>query len=270
MRNEDGTPLHLSISTWAIQTLSQYDEMSAVDSIDINHPTVRKINLDKFFDKTSPDYGAAKLEEWVGSSTKENIKALYELNGTNAAEDQAAYRTGKKIKCGIIAPSSLNDQVSKYVEYIQNYLALAYNVEVLPLGSVDSVNTQSIVAKQLCNQGADFVISLQDDTDRNNAAKICNDMGVYFAIGGSCQNDIDYAGIKDLPYYVGSVGTSTEEERRSAKEMTEYYLQCLIHRAKGDLEEYQIQYKGLKVEEETATPASLMSKREEEEELWLC
>ena len=108
-----------------------------------------------------------------------------------------------------------------------------------------------MVATQLCNQGADFIISLQDDTDRNKAAKICNDKGVYFAIAGSCQNDIDYKGIKDLPYYVGSIGTSIQEERRAAKEMTEYYLQCMIHREAGDLEEYQKEVKGLNQIEET-------------------
>lgn len=267
MRNADGSALHLSISTWAIQTLEDYDEMSAVDSIDPAHPTVRKINIDKFFDPSSPDYGPEKLSAWVSDSTKENIKELYELNGTNAAEDEASYRQGEEIKCGIIAPSSINDQVGKYISYIQDYLAKAYNVTILPLGSVTSVNTQSMVAKQLCNQGADFIISLQDDTDRNNAAKICNDLGVYFAIGGSCQNEIDYAEIKDLPYYVGSIGTSTDEERRSAREMTEYYLQCLIHRAQGDVEQYQYEYKGLAENEE---PAVAYTKRREEEMPWLC
>ena len=267
MRNEDGTALHLSISTWAIQTLAEYDEMSAVDSIDASHPTVRKINIDKFFDPTSPDYGAEKLAEWVSNSTKENIKELYALNGTNGAEDEASYRQGEEIKCGIIAPSSINDQVGKYITYIQDYLAEAYNVTILPLGSVTSVNTQSMVAKQLCNQGADFIISLQDDTDRNNAAKICNDLGVYFAIGGSCQNEIDYEEIKTLPYYIGSIGTSTAEERRAAYEMTEYYLQCLIHRAEGDLEEYQIQYKGLEEVADVPTASVTVSRREEDS--WL-
>ena len=269
LRNADGTALHLSISTWAIQTLSEYDEMSAVDSIDSNHPTLRKINMDKFFDPTSPDYGAEKLAEWVADSTKENIKELYELNGTNAAADTAAYRQGEKIQCGIIAPSSLNDQVSKYIEYIQDYLATAYNVEILPLGSVTNVRTQSIVATELCNQGADFIISLQDDPDRNKAAEICNDRKVYFAIGGSCQNEIDYEAIKNLPYYVGSIGTSTAEERRSAYEMTEYYLQCLIHRAAGDLEEFQIQYKGLEQATEEEAPVAYLPERKEEP-VWHC
>lgn len=264
MRNEDGTALHLSISTWAIQTLAEYDEMSAVDSIDPEHPTVRKINIDEFFDPNSPNYGAEKLSEWVSNSTKENIKALYELNGANAKEDKASYRQGKEIKCGIIAPSSINDQVGKYISYIQDYLAKAYNVTILPLGSVTSVNTQSMVAKQLCNQGADFIISLQDDTDRNNAAKICNELGVYFAIGGSCQNEIDYEEIKNLPYYIGSIGTSTSEERRAAREMTEYYLQCLIHREAGDLEEYQIEYKGLDVTPDE--PVAYLDNRKDEDD----
>ena len=269
MRNSDGTALQLEISTWAIQTLSQYDEMSAVDSIDKEHPTVRKINIDKFFDKNSPEYGYENLAAWVKDSTKENIKALYELNGTNQAEDEASFRTGKEIKCGIIAPSSVNDQVGKYITYIQEYLATAYNVTVLPVGSVTSVNTQSIVAKQLCNQGADFIISLQDDTERNAAAKICNEAGVYFAIGGSCQNPIDYAEIKDLHYYVGSVGTSIQEEHDSAYAMTEYYLQCLIKRAESQeaLEEFQIQHKGLGGSD--AQVAYAPNLRKEEEETWL-
>ena len=264
MRNKDGTALHLSISTWAIQTLAEYDEMSAVDSINADHPTVRKINIDRFFDPESPDYGAEKLAEWVSQSSKEDIKALYELNGTNVAEDVASYRQGEEIKCGIIAPSSINDQVGKYITYIQDYLAKAYNVTILPLGSVTSVNTQSMVAKQLCNQGADFIISLQDDTDRNNAAKICNDLGVYFAIGGSCQNEIDYEEIKNLPYYIGSIGTSTAEERRSAYEMTEYYLQCLIHRAEGDVEEFQIEYKGLEIAPEEEVAAYIGYRKDED------
>lgn len=266
MRNADGTALHLSISTWAIQTLYQYDEMEAVDSIDPAHPTVRKINIDKFFDVNSPDYGAEKLAEWVSKSSKEDIKALYALNETNAEEDVASYRKGEKITCGIIAPSSVNDQVGKYIEYIQNYLAKAYNITMLEVGSVDSVKTQSIVAKQLCNQGADFIISLQDDTERNTAAQICNDNKVYFAIGGSCQNEIDYEAIKNLPYYVGSVGTSTDEERRAAREMTEYYIQCLLHRESGDLEEFQIEVKGI-TEDEEETPVAYNPKKEEE--LWL-
>lgn len=249
LKNADGTALRLSITNWAIQTLSEYDELNAIDSVSKDHPTLRKINVDKYFEEAN----AGHLSTFVSSSSKETIKALYEENGTNAEADKANYRKGEKITVGIIAPSSVNDTVQKYIDYIKGYLAEAYNVEVLPTGSVTSTDTQSTVAKKLCNQGAKFIISLQDDTERNKAAQICNDNGVFFAIGGSCQNLIDYNEIKDLKYYVGSIGTSPEEERRAADEMTEYYLQCMIHRAKSedDLYEYQTVYKKLNQETKT-------------------
>lgn len=248
MRNDDGTALRLSVPNWAIQTIDEYDEMDAVDSIDIDHPTMRKVNVDKYFDKTSDSYGVANLTEFVENSSKEAIKALYAENGTaEMIEADLAARPSrdKKITCGIIAPSSVNDQVQKYIDYIKGYLATAYDVQILPTGSVTSSNSQDTVAKTLINQGANFIISLQDDTDRNKAAKVCNDNKVFFGIAGSCQNSIDYNVIKNYEYYVGSIGTSPEEEKRAADEMTEYYLQCMIHRAKGDLLEWQIQYKNI-------------------------
>lgn len=249
LKNNDGTALRLSITNWAIQTLSEYDEMEAIDSVSKDHPTLRKINVDKYFEEAN----AGHLSTFVENSSKETIKALYAENGTNAEADKANYRKGEKITVGIIAPSSVNDTVQKYIDYIQGYLAEAYNCEILPTGSVTSTDTQSTVAKKLCNQGAKFIISLQDDTERNKAASICNDNNVFFAIGGSCQNEIDYEEIKNLPYYVGSIGTSPLEERRAADEMTEYYLQCMIKRneSQNALIEYQTAYK--KLNKETLT-----------------
>lgn len=250
MKNSDGTALKLSISNWNIQTLDEYNELEMVDSVSEEHPTVRKINIDKFFDTTSSYYGAANLTNWVADSSKETMKALYEENGLNSEEDVSNYRKGEKIKFGIIAPSSVNDSVQKYIDFIKGYCATAYNCQALEIGAVTSSNTQDQVAKTLINQGAKFIISLQDDTNRNLAANVCEDNGVYFAIGGSCQNPVDYEIIKNNKYYVGSAGTSIDDEREAAYEMTNYYLNCMIHRAKGDLTEWQAEYKGLNNKEE--------------------
>lgn len=203
-----------------------------------HHPTMRKINVDSYFANND----VAGLTEYVEDSSEATIKKMYADNANNEEEDRASYRRGERLKVGVIVPSSLNDQVSKYVNYIQGYLAEAYNCEILTLGRVDSQNTQDMVATTLVNQGAKFVISLQDDTDRNKAAQICNQKNVYFAIAGSCQNDVDYEVIKNLPYYVGSIGTSPEEERRAAYYMTEYYLESMIEREKGNLKEWQNEY----------------------------
>lgn len=250
MKNSDGTALQLSISNWNIQTLDEYNELEKVDSIDIDHPTLRKLNIDKFFDTTSSYYGAEALTNYVADSSKETMKVLYEENGNNNEEDVSNYRNGEKIKFGIIAPSSVNDSVQKYIDFIKGYCATAYNCQALEIGSVTSSNTQDQVAKTLINQGAKFIISLQDDTNRNLAANVCEDNGVYFAIGGSCQNPVDYEIIKNNKYYVGSAGTSIDDEREAAYEMTNYYLNCMIHRELGDLESWQAEYKGLTNEEE--------------------
>lgn len=246
MKNADGTALSLSIENWAIQTLDEYEAMEIIDSIDKEHPTLRNCNIEQFFDKSNANYGSENLTSWVSKSSKNDIKQLYELNGTNASED--VKRTGEKLKCGLLVPSSVNDQVQKYIDYIKGYCADIYNLEIVTY-PVTSSNTQDVGATTLCAQGCDFIISLQDDTNRNKSIEIANSKGVYYGIAGTTQNPIDYELVKNLPYYVGSIGTSIDEERRAAKEMTEYYLQCMIHRAKGDLVEWQANYKGITLEE---------------------
>lgn len=162
-------------------------------------------------------------------------------------QDENNFRKGDKIKLGIIAPSTLNTQVSAYIEFMSNYLTKAYNLEILPVGSVTNSIDQTAVCRTLINQQADLIISTQDDTARVAAIKAANDSNVFFGIVGSNQNPVDYAQVKELPYYIGSVGTSVEEERKATKAMTEYYLQCMIKRAKSEEEliNYQLDVKGL-------------------------
>lgn len=361
MRNKDGTALSLGIKYWNIQSLDQYDEMSDYDSCGNDDPTLRKINLDKFFDHSSPDYGAEKLTEFMAESTKDDVKKLYEenngvliprvnfnnqINEVNVGgklklenysilhnpdnlplsfkssdesiltidnenqiialkegdanvtpklgdyesqpipikvvsktsqtlstfsttdkstisnehglknQDESNFRTYNKIKLGIISPSSINSQVGSYISYMQNYLARAYNLDVLPLGTITNQKTQTTVCNELINSGAELIISVQDDTERVSAIKAANDRGVYFGIVGSCQNPKDYAEVKDLPYYVGSVGTSVDEERKAADNMTEYYLQCMIKRNEGKeaLKSYQDSVKGVSSKKDDSNP----------------
>lgn len=249
LRNADGTALSLSVENWAIQTLDQYNELEMIDSINPEQPTLRFCNISKFFDRSSSEYGAENLNNFITNSSVSTMKELYELNGTNASSDTV--RTGRKLKCGVLQPSSVNDQVRKYLDYLNGYCAQIFNLEIVPY-SVTSTNTQDIGAQALCDQGVDFILSLQDDTNRNKSIDIANNNKVYYGIIGTTQNPNDYKIVKDLPYYVGSVGTSIDEERRAACEMTEFYLQCMIARAKGEDEliAFQRQWKGLDSKEE--------------------
>ena len=94
--------------------------------------------------------------------------------------------------------------------------------------------------------------AFQDDTDRAEAIKVANQKRVFFGAGGACINDVDYPQVKDLPYFVGSAGTTVSNDREATREMTEYYLNCMIERAKGydELVKYQTAVKGIVIPDE--------------------
>ena len=106
MKNEDGTALALSVTNWAVTSLEEYDKLSSVDQYELTdkvHPTILKSNMDQFFDKSNPNYGAAKLNEWLANSDYETIKSLYESN----AGKVDTKRTGTKFKAGLLVPGSV-------------------------------------------------------------------------------------------------------------------------------------------------------------------
>lgn len=227
LRYNDGSALRLRVGYFDITSLEQYDEIQKIDNYTDN-PTIKKADVEPFFTKGNASYGADLLTEWCIKSSVEDYKAIYDNN--RDVVDKVS--TDAKIKVGLVVPGSINDTVQAYVDYFSGYLAKVYNVEMLVNESVTSSNDQSKAAIALCNQGAQLIISLQDDTNRNAAIKVANERGVYFASAGSSQNDKDYAEVKDLPYFVGSCGSAIEDEREATRKMTEYYLDAMIERNK--------------------------------------
>lgn len=225
LRTADNEALRLSVTHWEIKSLEEYDSFKSIDDVGEN-PTIKKSDLDPYFTKGNPLSNSVDLQKWCSKSTFEDIKQIYDDNRN--VEDTV--RTGKKLKVGLVVPGTVNEVVQAYVDYIHGYLAKVYNVEMLQNAQVTSALDQKNACIQLINQKADFIISLQDDTNRNAAIKEANKNKVYFANAGTCQNDNDYEQTKDLEYFVGSIGSSIEEERRATREMTKYYLQYIQNR----------------------------------------
>lgn len=225
LRNENDEALRLSVTHWEIKTLEEYDTFKSIDDVGKN-PTIKKTDLDPFFTKGNALSSATKLTEWCAKSTYEDIKQIYDNN----REVKDVVRTGKKYKVGLLVPGTVNEVVQAYVDYISGYLADVYNVEMLPSAQVTSTLDQNNACTQLIKNGADFIISLQDDTNRNTAIKTANEKGVYFANAGTCQNDNDYDTTKKYKYFIGSIGSSIDEERRATREMTKYYLNYIQQR----------------------------------------
>lgn len=246
---ETGEALVLPIENWAVQTLNEYNALDLADNITMEAPALRYLNIKHFFDKTSPDYGAEKLIEWTGSQTKESIIRLQEENKTNVEQD--VKREGRRLKVGLLQPSAVNDQVQKYVDYVKGYCAEIFNYDVITQNVSSTVN-QIAATDALIGSNVDFIISFQDDTDRAKSIINANKAGVYFAVGGAALTNADYQLVKNCQYYIGSIGTTVEADRKATREMTEYYLQCMIERAKGmdELYAFQKAHKGIVEEEE--------------------
>ena len=225
LRTKNNEALHLSVEHWDIKSIDEYQKHREIDNYSDN-PTIKKSDLDRFFNATSEDFDAEKLTNWCSKSSYEDIKAIYDAN----REAPDVKREGRKIKAGLIVPGSVNDVVQAYIDYMRGYLADVYNVEFVTNQNVTTSNDQPTACKALINSGVEFIISLQDDTNRNKAIKLANENGVYFANAGTCQNDKDYAEVKDLKYFVGSIGSSINEERRATRVMTEYYLSIIKER----------------------------------------
>ena len=228
LRTENNEALRLSITQWEVKSLEEYYTYSAIDRINDDEigPTIRKSNIDKFFEAGGEFNNAKALEDWCTNLKFEDIKTLFEENkGMQETVD-----TGRKVKVGILKPGSVNDSVAAYINYMKGYLGRIYNCEFLVDEDITSSNDQKTAAIAMCNKGAELIISVQDDTNRNAAIVEANSRGVYFANVGTCQNDKDYNEVKDLPYFIGSVGTSIQEERRSTYSMTKYYLELMCER----------------------------------------
>ena len=232
LRTEKGEALQLSVTQWTMKSLEEYDYYKSIDVVGNEegvNPTVMKADIDKFFTKGSEFNTAEALTEWCANSTFENIQSIYEAN--RDAVDTPF--TGEKIKVGLLVPGSVNDTVQANIDYITGYLSKVYNFEMLTKEEITSSNDQKKACIAMCNKGAQLIISLQDDTNRNAAIAEANARGVYFANAGTCQNNDDYNATKKYEYFVGSIGSSIDEERRATREMTEYYLQKIIDRANG-------------------------------------
>ena len=228
LRTAEGYPLQLGVSHWEITSLEKYEEYKSIDQVKEN-PTIKKADIDAFFTAGSPLNSAEELTKWCAKSTFDDIKAIYDSN--REVVDTKA--TGEKVKVGLLVPGSINDTVQAYIDYISGYLADVYNCEMLVKEEVTSTNDQKKACIAMVDKGAQLIVSLQDDTNRNAAIEYANSKGVYFANAGTCQNNNDYNATKNYEYFVGSIGSSIDEERRATRVMTEYYIQKIIDRANG-------------------------------------
>ncbi len=240
LENEKGEAPNLSQDYWHITSYEQYMEAAKYDNVGNGegNPTIMKNDMDAYLPYGNPNATFADFAAFVNkTATYEGVQGLY--NANRDAKDTVS--TERKVKIGLLVPSSINESVQAYIDYMEQYAAKVYNIEFVRY-PVSGTISQVQACNQACDAGCEGVISLQDDTDRVAAIKTANSRGVFFAVAGTCVGDVTYEDVdgnkfdseysqtKDLPYYVGAVGCSLESDYRAAYEMTAYYLQMICDR----------------------------------------
>ncbi len=238
--NENGEAPNLSQEYWHITSYEQYMEASKYDNVGNtgSNPTIMKSDMDGVLPYGNPNATYADFKAFVEkTATYEGVQGLY--NGNRDAQDTVS--TQRRVKIGLLVPSSINESVQAYIDYMEQYAASVYNIEFVRY-PVSGTISQVQACNQACDAGCEGVISLQDDTDRMAAIKAANGRGVYFAVAGTCVGDVtyedvdgnkfdsEYSQVKDLPYYVGAVGCSLMSDYNAAYAMTAYYLQMICDR----------------------------------------
>ena len=217
IRTANGEALNLSQEYWLLHSLEEYDEMQAIDNFE--NPAYKKSD----YDTALVDYTTFKT--FVENSSYQGVKSIFDAN-RNVADTKV---TTNKVKVGLLHPGSVNDAVGAYMKYITDYMADVYNLEIVTFGCTTTDN-QTAQTQKAIDAGCKAIISLQDDTYRTASIKLANENQVYFAIAGNAQNENDYAETKNLPYYVGAVGSSLDSEIQAMSTITNYYLEKMIER----------------------------------------
>ncbi len=238
--NENGEAPNLSQEYWHITSYDEYMAASEYDNVGNSgsNPTIMKADMDSALPYGNSSATYADFKAFVEkTATYEGVQGLY--NGNRNASDTVS--TARKVKIGLLVPSSINESVQAYIDYMEQYAARVYNIEFVRYPVSGSIS-QVQACNQACDAGCEGVISLQDDTDRVAAIKTANSRNVFFAVAGTCIGDVtyedtngnqfasEYSQTKDLPYYVGAVGCSLESDFNAAYAMTAYYLQMMCDR----------------------------------------
>lgn len=217
LRNEEGHALNISQEFWYADSYQTYQEMASYDVITGANPTIKKVDMDQHIGSYAAFHAFVK-----STSSYDSVKIHF--NSNRASVDVKA--TTPKFKVGLLVPNSINESIQSYLEYIEGYLATVYNYETerfLISGTVNQVQQTTAAA----NAGCAAIISLQDDTDRENAIIEANKRSVYFAIAGAAQGPLGYEETKSLPYFVGSVGTALDDEFAAGYTMVKHYLEII-------------------------------------------
>jgi hypothetical protein len=130
--------------------------------------------------------------------------------------------TAPKYVIGVIPFSDTAAEQIEWNNYLNDYVAAALNVEFkfVPAPGTDSDAAVRGV-EELKLAGCQGILGVVDTVA---AIEKANELGMWYVRGGGLSTQENYDAVKDLPYYLGTMGPSLEDEYAAGYSAAQYFV----------------------------------------------
>ncbi|MDR1533332.1 MAG: hypothetical protein LBS62_14325 [Clostridiales bacterium] len=129
---------------------------------------------------------------------------------------------GRKYVIGVIPFSDTAVEQIEWNNYLQQYAGPALNIDFkfVPAPGLDAEAAVTAV-EELKLAGVQGILGI---VDTPAAIEKANELGVWYVRPSGLSTMADYEQVKSLPYYLGTMGPSLEDEYAAARSATEFFL----------------------------------------------
>ncbi|MDR1354948.1 MAG: hypothetical protein LBJ43_01555 [Propionibacteriaceae bacterium] len=147
--------------------------------------------------------------------------AMTTLSACSDDSDAPDQQTDKHYVIGVIPFNDTAAEQLDWNNYLTEYVAKNYNIEFKFATAPGDAESAVTVVEELKLAGAEAILGI---VDYPAAIQKANELEMWYIRAGGLSTLSDYEQIKDLPYYLGTMGPSLDEEYQAGYDMIESYV----------------------------------------------
>ncbi|MCD8336460.1 MAG: hypothetical protein LUD18_04145 [Lachnospiraceae bacterium] len=139
-----------------------------------------------------------------------------EAESLSAEEEMAA---GYMIGVSVYDPEDW--EAIAFRDYFEDYLGMAFNASFYYNAErIDTAEDEIAFVEELHEAGVKGIISFLS-TYIEDVLPVCEEYGMYYILGSGTISDEVYENVKDNPYFLGTIGPTTEDEQTAGEILAE-------------------------------------------------
>lgn len=143
-------------------------------------------------------------------------EAESEAESLSAEEEMAA---GYTIGVSVYDPEDW--EAIAFRDYFESYLGVAFNASFYYNAErIDTAEDEIAFVEELHAAGVKGIISFLS-TYIEDVLPVCEEYGMYYILGSGTISDEVYENVKDNPYFLGTIGPTTEDEQTAGETLAE-------------------------------------------------